>query len=512
MQEHNYIVRNVGNVTITEAISIEDDKIGTITCPALPAGGLVPGATHTCSADYTVTQADIDAGEVINIATASSGDTTSAPDTATISGTQEPSISIAKSTTATEFTSVGEIVSYDYLVTNTGNVTLTEAITVSDDKIETVTCPALPAGGLQPTGTLTCSADYSVTQADIDAGSVTNIASASDGTTTSETDSVTVEADITNGLSIVKRAVTENFSLPGDIVSYEYDVTNTGNASLTTIIEVADDKIATVICPALPAGGLLPQAVLTCRADYEVTQDDIDAGSVTNIASASSGDVSSPQVDVTVEAVNEPELTLTKNTTETVQAFGPLYDVTYVINAENTGNVTLNNFQVSDDLLSALAPATLFNTPSVSVSDINGATANTAYDGATNIDLLSGAPVLNVGDTGVITLTARIDTTNGSPAQPNTATGSSTELDNILSNPASVSILDADGDGAPDNLESCTEDRDGDGIPDCEDYDPTGYFYCEENGQILSGGGISVSGPAGSNDSSGTLYFNTRLS
>ena len=74
---YDFIVRNTGNVTITQPITIQDDKIGTITCPALPNGGLVPGATHTCSADYTVTQADIDAGEVVNIATASSGNLTS---------------------------------------------------------------------------------------------------------------------------------------------------------------------------------------------------------------------------------------------------------------------------------------------------------------------------------------------------------------------------------------------------------------------------------------------------
>ncbi|CUH89335.1 hypothetical protein PH5382_03281 [Phaeobacter sp. CECT 5382] len=62
---------------------------------------------------------------------------------------------------------------------------------------------------------------------------------------------------------------------------------------------------------------------------------------------------------------------------------------------------------------------------------------------------------------------------------------------------------DADGDGVPDNLESSTADRDGDGIPDAADYDPQGYFYCEDDGRILSGGGITVTGPSGSNSSVG---------
>ncbi|MEP3889063.1 MAG: hypothetical protein ABJN69_01275 [Hellea sp.] len=514
---YDYIVRNTGNVTLTDLVTIEDDKIGTITCPALPTGGLVPGATLTCSAEYSVTQEDIDAGEVINIATATSGGSTSAPDSATISGTQEPSLSIAKSTTATAFTNVGEIITYEYLVSNTGNVTITDPITVSDDKIETVVCPVLPEG-LEPAGSLSCTADYAVTQADIDAGEVTNIAAASDGTTTSEPDSVTVDADVTNGLSIVKRAVTEGFSMPGDIVPYEYDVTNTGNATLTTLVTVEDDKIDDVICPALPATGLLPQAVLTCSADYEVTQDDIDAGFVTNIASASSGDTTSGDTSVTVDAMREPELTVTKSVSEILQVGGPIYDVTYQIVMENSGNVTLTELQLQDDLVAALTPSTVYTSPVAQISGFTGGTVNGDYDGVSDINLLSGDPQLAVGEAGIVTIIVRIDTTEGGPAAGNTAIGQSPDLpEDVPSNdptitpdtegdinPTPVFIIDTDGDGVPDNLESPTEDRDGDGIPDAEDYDPTGYFYCEENGSILTGGGISVSGPRGVNNSVGT--------
>ena len=66
-----------------------------------------------------------------------------------------------------------------------------------------------------------------------------------------------------------------------------------------------------------------------------------------------------------------------------------------------------------------------------------------------------------------------------------------------------------------DNLcnESCTEDRDGDGDPDCTDYDPQGYFYCESTGDILGGGSIDVQGPGAINiiedGSSGRYAFLT---
>ena len=510
---YDYIIRNTGNVTLTEPFTVSDDKIGEISCPVNT--GLVPNATLLCSATYSVTQEDLDAGEVINVATASSGGVTSDPDEVTITGTQTPALMIEKSTDTTSLTLAGQTVSYDYLVTNIGNTTFTTPITVSDDKIANVTCPTLPAEGLAPTASLTCTADYTVTQADLDAGFVTNIATASSGGTTSEPDSVTVETDVQTGLDIVKRATTEGFASVGDIVSYEYDVTNTGNLTLTTPITVSDDKIATVNCPALPAGGLAPQASLTCSADYSIVQADLDAGQVTNLATAASGPIESAEVSETVAAMVTPELDVTKTTTNTRQLFGPIFEVTYDLSLENTGNVTLTNVQLEDDLAASFAPATMFGSP---VIEANGVTANGNYDGVTITDLLAGLDRLNVGEVANLTLTAQLDITNGGPAQGNTAYGTAAELSqpvpsddfvvtpdsNDDTNPAPLVLTDADGDGAPDQFESPTADRDGDGIPDSMDYDPTGYFYCEENGSILAGGGISVTGPVGTNSAIGT--------
>jgi hypothetical protein len=64
----------------------------------------------------------------------------------------------------------------------------------------------------------------------------------------------------------------------------------------------------------------------------------------------------------------------------------------------------------------------------------------------------------------------------------------------IAYNVVTIPLLDTDGDGVPDSVEG-SGDRDGDGIPDYLDYDPTGYFYDETSGQIISGGQIAVSGP-----------------
>ena len=517
---YDYIVRNTSNFTLTDAVVVNDDKIANVTCPANT--GLVPGATLTCSADYIVVQADLNAGSVTNIATATVGGITSAPDTVVITGSQNPALTIEKSSPATSISLAGETVRYDYLVTNAGNVVLTSDITVTDDKIADVICPAAPEGGLLPGASLTCSAEYIVLQADLNAGAVTNIATASADLNgqpvTSAPDTVTLAADITRALSMVKTATTESFAMPGDVVSYTYVVTNTGNETLTAPITVADDKIAVVSCPALPAGGIAPGGSLTCTADYTATQADVDEGSVTNLATASTTidgeSVTSPEVSETVEANAEPRLDVVKTTVASRQLFGPIFEVEYALSLENSGNVTLTNVQLDDDLAEAFAPATVVGTPVVESSDF---AVNADYDGVTLIDLLTGTDSLAVGADGRLTLVARLDITNGGPAQGNSAYGQSDQLQTRIPsndpnvtpgtpgdvNPAPLSLIDTDGDGVPDNLESAQTDRDGDGIPDSEDYDPTGYFYCEENGAILPGGSISVTGPAGTNNAVG---------
>lgn len=51
--------------------------------------------------------------------------------------------------------------------------------------------------------------------------------------------------------------------------------------------------------------------------------------------------------------------------------------------------------------------------------------------------------------------------------------------------------VDSDGDGATDRLEGAG-DRDGDSIDNKDDFDPSGYFYNELTGEIISGGSIAV--------------------
>ena len=327
-------------MTLSGPFTVSDDTT-TVACPA--DASLAPAGTLTCTASYSVTQADIDAGFVTNIASAhgffGAAAVDSATDTVTVTATQSPALTIDKSTTTTTFAAPGDLISYSYLVTNSGNVTLSGPFTVSDDTT-TVACPA--DASLAPAGTLTCTASYSVTQADIDAGFVTNIASAHGffgaAAVDSATDTVTVTATQSPALTIDKSTTTTTFAAPGDLISYSYLVTNSGNVTLSGPFTVSDDT-TTVACPA--DASLAPAGTLTCTASYSVTQADIDAGFVTNIASAhgffGAAAVDSATDTVTVTATQSPALTIDKSTTTTTFAApGDLISYSYLVTNSGT--------------------------------------------------------------------------------------------------------------------------------------------------------------------------------
>ena len=141
---YSYLVTNSGNVTLSGPFTVSDDKaLGNEACPYITS--LAPGASITCTASYTIGQADLDAGSVTNVASASNGTVTSPTDTETVTAVQSPALTIVKTATPITYSTVGAVISYSYLVTNSGNVTLSGPFTVSDDKATDESCPETAA-------------------------------------------------------------------------------------------------------------------------------------------------------------------------------------------------------------------------------------------------------------------------------------------------------------------------------------------------------------------------------
>jgi len=81
-------------------------------------------------------------------------------------------VSLSKTSTST-FTASGQVLSYNYVVTNTGYISLTE-LSVTDPLIPTISCPLGPADLLAPGDSETCTGQYTTTPTDVTNMGVTN--------------------------------------------------------------------------------------------------------------------------------------------------------------------------------------------------------------------------------------------------------------------------------------------------------------------------------------------------
>ena len=312
---YSYLVTNDGNVSLTGPVTIADTVATDELCPAVSTVGnfdaeLDPGESITCAASHTITLADLNAGSVTNVADATADGTTSPTDTETVTAVPDPSLSIVKTASPTTYDTDGETISYSYLVTNDGNVSLTGPVTIADTIATDELCPAVSTVGnfdaeLDPGESITCAASHTITLADLNVGSVTNVADATADGTTSPTDTETVTAVPDPSLSIVKTASPTTYDTDGETISYSYLVTNDGNVSLTGPVTIADTIATDELCPAVSTVGnfdaeLDPGESITCTASHTITLADLNAGSVTNVADATADGTTSPTATVTV--------------------------------------------------------------------------------------------------------------------------------------------------------------------------------------------------------------------
>lgn len=451
-----FTVKNTGNVTLSN-VSVTDPKV---TVAGGPLATLAPDASDatTFTANYTITQKDIDAGHVANTAVATGSD----PGGGTVTGNGGTDTTLAGSSTLTlvkrgtlnpgadGIANAGDTITYRFVVTNTGTTTLTD-ITITDPKLQVARVRTLGPGArlaldlpapdgplviarLLPGKKAALSADYVLTQADIDAGKVDNTATAtgagSSGSTVTATDSATVTIAPAPAISIVKAGTldlgADKVASIGDTITYTFTVTNTGNLTLSNV--TVTDPL--VLVKGGPLASLAPGASdsSTFTAIYKLKQADIDAGQVTNQATASGkgsdgatvqdlSDATSMTADnpTIVTLTAEPKIAL-------VKAVGTIADtngdgktdagdtIDYKLTVTNTGNVTLTNVTVADSKatvaggpIASLPPgksdATTFTASHVLSQDdldtgtfTNQATATgTAPDGATATDLSDAA-------------------------------------------------------------------------------------------------------------------------
>jgi hypothetical protein len=416
---YTFAVTNTGPTVLTN-VAVTDPMVGLVITGS-PIASLAVGASSSAvTGTYTITQTDIDAGSVTNTATATdangvtdtSGTAIDNDDATVTTVTQSPGVALVKTASigGSGTGLLGEVITYTFAVTNSGSTTLTN-IVVTDDKATITGSPiaTLAAGASSSVITGT----YTITEADIDTGSVTNTATATDangvtdisGTAIDNDDPTVTTVTQSPGVAVVKTASIggTGTGLLGEVITYTFAVTNSGSMTLTNIV-VTDDKATITGSPiATLAPGASSSAI---TGTYTIIQADIDTGSVTNTATATDAngvtDISGTAIDnddPTVTTVTQsPGVALVKTASIGGTGTGLLGEViTYTFAVTNSGSTTLTNIVVTDD------KATITGSPIATLAAGASSSAITGTYTITEADI----------DTGSVTNTATATDANG---------------------------------------------------------------------------------------------------
>ena len=326
-----------------------------------------PGKEITATATYTVTEADIVNGTFTNNVTARfSGVDKDYTGTDTVEEFEDPNphMTITKTTKGVEdghIYKLGETINYVITVTNDGNLTLTN-VKVEDALTGNTGQNAWTIDTFAPGATQTFETSYTVTEEDVLAGKVINnvTGTAKDPTNPDEPKTPVTPGEKEDpvetpnpGLTVVKTSDTEGQVTLGQKITYTITVTNNGNVTISGV-----KLVDPLTRDNWTLGKIKPGETVTREATYAVTEKDIIAGKVENHAKATGKDPSGNDVTdegektVTTEP-SKPHITVTKETTSTPKN-GETYalgeEITYKITAKNTGNLTLKDVVVSDEL------------------------------------------------------------------------------------------------------------------------------------------------------------------
>lgn len=299
---YSFVVTNTGNVRVDDVGIAEHDFSGAGATPVAecPAGSIEPGAQMTCTAKYTLVQEDIDNQGVDNAATVSGtpfgleDPVASDPSEFRIPVASAPAISLVKSAEPGRAINAGDEVGYSFLVTNTGNVTV-DTVSISEisfsgaGELSAVRCPT---GSLLPGAFITCTAEYSLTQADIDAGNIVNtaLANAAFGSESvaSAPSSASVSIAARPAIHLSKTTDSTVVTAAGQVIDYVFRVSNTGNVTVSNVVidETAfsgDGELSEVVCP---SSTVAPGDDLVCTASYAVVGADLTETTLSNSAKA----------------------------------------------------------------------------------------------------------------------------------------------------------------------------------------------------------------------------------
>jgi uncharacterized repeat protein (TIGR01451 family) len=311
--ELSYRLTNTGGVAL-DSVLVSDSKVGAVVCTPGPLG---PDGVVDCTASYSITQADLDAGRLSNVAVGTgtyggSEYVTSDPASPDITyrAPKPPALTLDLAYDAYSFSRVDEVIAFTYTLTNTGGVTLD--VSVSHPEVKDVYCPSET---LEPGGSVDCTGSYRITQADLDRGYIDSVVGLG---TYGESEMVASDAVGPNitfsppeppALTLERiEADRSTFSAVGETITYWYDLRNTGGVALDELSVTGSVNGIDVGDADCESGPLEPDESIECEGDYTITEVDLGTGSVTIFATGhgktgEGEEVASDMADLTIPAI-----------------------------------------------------------------------------------------------------------------------------------------------------------------------------------------------------------------
>lgn len=269
------------------------------------------------------------------------------------STTPYASLTLTKTANPSTYDHVGQVITYTYIIKNSGNTTLGPTqFTVNDGLIGTFNCGAANTS-LPINATVTCTATYTITQANLNDASITNTATASGaGVGLSPSTKATINRVGAAQLTLTTVANPTTYNNVGQQITYTYTIKNSGNVSLgPTQFTVNDGLIGIIYCSDANKT-LAPNETVTCSSSYNITQANLNDASIASTATASGGGAQSASVTTTINKTAAASLALTVvPSSYSYDLAGMLITYNYII--RNSGNTTLGpaQFIVNDGLL-----------------------------------------------------------------------------------------------------------------------------------------------------------------
>ncbi|WP_196893193.1 DUF7507 domain-containing protein, partial [Aureivirga marina] len=309
----------------------------------------------------------------------------------------------------------GDVITYNITIKNTGNVTLTNVTPIDiienfNGDTSTLSINFVLANQLSPEGTLKVdevafyNVSYVITQADVDAGGIRNsVTVTADSPTGEEISDVSDDNDDTDGnteddktetvipdtsttgspsLDVVKTATVQDNGDGelgvGDVVTYTITIENIGNVTLSNMVledifqNINDEALELTTGPTFEGGSLGSSEgavqvgeIITYIATYIITQADVDAGGIKNIAIVDAITPGGLEVTDTSDDGNDTDGNEDDDPTEII--FDALFEVSvlkevdnptpivdnnviFTIYLMNEGDVTASNIKISEEI------------------------------------------------------------------------------------------------------------------------------------------------------------------